>query len=206
MNSMDELIKKISEIFFRYGIKSVTMDDLASELGLSKKTLYLHFKDKEDLVGKVVRFMIDRQQCSIGAMVNDEEMNAIDQLFHMSRFITAHLQEVSPAVNYDIQKYYPNVWEELLSFKRQTLFEHIMENYHKGVREGLFLKDIRFEIIASVYVSRMEFYSGGVVQGLEKYSFGELFNTLFVYHIRGVANEKGLAYLDQLIANNTTNQ
>lgn len=197
---MEDLIRKISEIYFKYGIKSVTMDDLARELGLSKKTLYQHFKDKEDVVKKVINFLITSQECGIEETLEDDSLNAIDRLFHMSRALASHLQTVNPAVSYDLQKYYPKVWEELLAFKRQTIFEHIMANSNQGIKEGLYRDDLNHEIIAAVYVSRLEMYSVGNWQGLDKFSFEEFFKTLFIYHVRGIASLKGIKYLESLVS------
>ncbi len=196
---MEDLIRKISEIYFKYGIKSVTMDDLARELGQSKKTLYQHFEDKEDVVKKVINFLIHHQECGIEETLENPAYNAIDRLFHMSRFLTAHLQTVNPAVSYDLQKYYPKVWDELLAFKRKTIFEHIMTNSRQGIKEGLYIEDLNHEIIANVYVSRMEMYAVGNWQGLDKFSFEEFFKTLFIYHVRGITSPKGVKYLESLI-------
>ena len=195
-----ELIEKIAGFFMRYGIKSVTMSDLSRELGVSKKTLYQHFSDKKDLVRKVVRSMIDSQKCGIDQMLAEENHNAIDQLFSMSRFIADHIKTVNPVMYYDLKKAYPEIWAEVLAFKRRTIFDHIMGNIARGIREGLYLSDLNYEIIAMAYVSRLEMYARREVEGMDKFSFGEVFHTLFIYHVRGISNEKGTKYLEGLMA------
>ena len=204
MDQQEEFTRKTMEIFTRYGIKSVTMDDLSRELGVSKKTLYQFFHDKEDVVRKVVTGMIDGQKCGIDEMLEQQGMNAIDHLLNMSRFIANHLKTVNPAMTYDLQKYYPAVWEEMVDFKRENIFKYIMDNIRQGIAEGLYRDDINYEIIAKAYVSRLEMYSRGEMQDLEKFSFDEIFNTLFIYHVRGISNNKGLKHLDGVIDEMTT--
>ncbi|MFO8067527.1 MAG: TetR/AcrR family transcriptional regulator [Bacteroidales bacterium] len=193
----NELIQKISAIYFRYGIKSITMDDLARELGMSKKTLYQYFSDKEDVVFHVIQHHIESQQCEIKKMLEDKNLNAIDHLLHMSRFITENLKHMNPSVFFDLQKHYPTAWEKLISFKRDHVYEKIMENIQTGIREGLYIKDLNYEIIANLYVDMMEMLSGGNYPEMEKFPHEELFRTLFIYHIRGISNEKGQKHLDK---------
>ena len=192
---MQDIIQKIADIYFRYGIKSVTMDDLARELGVSKKTLYLHFKDKKDVVDKVIHHLIESQQCGISKALNQPNTNAIDKLLMMTQFFAEHLKNSNAALTYDLQKYYPDVWDEVIEFKREEVYKHIIENIHEGIREGIYRDDMNYEIIARAYVSRMEMYQTDLWQPLDKFPLAEVFRTLFIYHIRGVANEKGLEHL-----------
>jgi AcrR family transcriptional regulator len=196
---MQDIIQKIADIYFRYGIKSVTMDDLARELGVSKKTLYLHFEDKKDVVKKVIHHLIHIQKCGISDMLNKPGANAIDKLMMMTIFFAEHLKNSNASLTYDLQKYYPDVWDEVLEFKREEIFRHIIDNIETGIKEGLYRDDLNYEIIARAYVSRMEMYQTDLWQPLDKYSLTEVFRTLFIYHIRGISNTKGIKYLEENI-------
>lgn len=196
---MQDIIQKIADIYFRYGIKSVTMDDLARELGVSKKTLYLHFEDKKDVVKKVIHHLIHIQKCGISDMLNKPGANAIDKLMMMTIFFAEHLKNSNASLTYDLQKYYPDVWDEVLEFKREEIFRHIIDNIETGIKEGLYRDDLNYEIIARAYVSRMEMYQTDLWQPLDKYSLTEVFRTLFIYHIRGISNTKGRKYLEENI-------
>ena len=198
MDQLEEYTRKIMEIFMRYGIKSVTMDDISGELGISKKTLYQFFSDKEDVVRKVVNQIIDGQKCGIDDMLSQPDMNAIDHLLNMTRFIADHLKTVSPSMTYDLKKHYPGVWQEMVEFKQENIFRYIMDNIRLGIKEGLYLDDINYEIIARAYVSRLEMYSRGEMKDLEHFTFEEIFSTLFIYHVRGISNKAGLQYLNKL--------
>ncbi len=194
---MQEVIQKIADIFFRYGIKSVTMDDLARDLGISKKTLYMHFKDKKDVVQKVISYLIQTQKCGINQALGHPRTNPIDKLMKMTLFFVEHLKNTNPSLTYDLQKHYPEVWEEVIQFKREEVYKNITDNIEEGIKEGLYREDMNYEIIARAYISRMEMYQTDLWQPMEKYPLEEVFKTLFVYHIRGIANKKGLNYLEK---------
>jgi TetR/AcrR family transcriptional regulator, cholesterol catabolism regulator len=201
-NMTDEIISAIRDIYAMYGIKSVTMDDLARELGVSKKTLYEHFNDKEEVVRKVIDLIIADHQSAYESIINQPGNNAIDELLLLSRFITEHLKSLNPSLSYDLKKYYPGVWNHLVNYKSKTVFEQIMANIRKGVKEGLFRENLKYEIIAHVYVSRMELFSPGGLPELEAYTFQDIFRTLFEYHVRGISNERGQRHLEALLLRN----
>ncbi len=184
-------------MYLRYGIKSITMDDLARDLGISKKTLYLYFEDKKDVVRKVVHHIIQHQKCGITEVLGKKDTNAIDKLMMMTRFFAEHLKNSNASLTYDLEKYYPDIWNEVLEFKREEVFRHMMDNINEGIRENLYRDDYNYEIIARAYVSRMEMYQTDLWQPLSKYPLEEVFRTLFIYHVRGISNENGLKYLEK---------
>jgi len=196
---MHDLIFKISEIYIRYGIKSITMDDLARELGISKKTLYLHYHDKKDVVRKVVNHLLSLQKDGISKVMESKGANAIDKLMMMTSFIADHLKSSNPSLTYDLQKHFHDIWAEVMEFKRHAVYHYIMENIKEGITQGLYRTDINYEIISRAYVARMEMYQTDLWQPLEKFSLHEVFSTLFIYHIRGISTTKGLKYLDDNI-------
>lgn len=200
-NAFAEMTHKISDSFRMYGIKSVTMDDLARSLGISKKTLYQYFSDKKDVVQKVVDFQICQQQDDMQQVINQKHWNAIDQLFQLSRVISSHLKMVNPSMIYDLKKHYLPVWEHILDFKRKTVYDIILKNIHQGIREGLYCQDQNYMIISRAYVNQLEHYTVEN-HNLKDFPPEEIFNTLVIYHIRGVSNSRGIAYLEKLMQKN----
>lgn len=199
---VDDLIKRISELYMKYGIRSVTMDDLARELAISKKTLYQHFKDKEEVVEKVMDYHDQQQHCYIEAFFGpgNDAYNAIDQLIELSRFLSKHMSDVNHSVTYDLQKYYPAIWEKTTQGKRDYIFRNLVKNMEAGIQQGLYCSDLNIEIIAKAYVQRMELSANDNFLFDGAYSYQEVFKTLFIYHIRGIANEKGREYLQSQIS------
>jgi TetR/AcrR family transcriptional regulator, cholesterol catabolism regulator len=198
---MQDLINKISELYLRYGIKSITMDDVAREAGISKKTLYLHFKDKKEMVEKVIHHLINEQKCGMEKMYDSPATNAIDKLMRMTGYMTESLKQSNMAMTYDLRKYFPELWDEVIEFKREEVYRYMMDNIETGIAEGLYRKGLNYDIISRIYVSRLEMYQTDLWEPLSKYDIGEIFQTLFIYHIRGIATPAGLEYLDKNIKN-----
>jgi len=202
---MEDIIIKVSDLYLKYGIKSVTMDDVARELGISKKTLYLHFKDKDELVKKVVDYHMDGQLAQMRE-VAFQKTNAIEELLMLSKFLSEFLKQVNPSVTYDLQKYYPEIWKNIVTNRRDHIYRQIKDNMKKGIKEGLYRNDQNIDIIAFFYLFRLEMSKMLDLIAETKYPFEEIFNTLFSYHIRGIANEKGIAYLECKIKNGQKNK
>jgi len=201
---MEELLKKITKLYFQYGIKSVTMDDLAQKIGISKKTLYVHFKDKDDLVDKVIMYHIQNHRCDM-EFLEIKSKNAIDRLFTVSEFLIDHIRKINPSVNYDLMKYYPKTWQKYINYQNDSIYKSIKDNIDKGIEEGLYRNDFNVEIIAKLYVWRLDF-SLEVEWAVQKaYSLDDIIDNLFVYHIRGIASKKGLVYLEKKIKENIFN-
>lgn len=193
---MEEIILKVTKLYMKYGIRSVTMDDVARELGISKKTLYQHFKDKDDLVEKVVENYsgimfkeIENSQTCKG--------NAIENLLRMSRVMSLVLKQVNLSVTYDLQKYYPHIWNKITLSRRDHIFERIKDNMEQGIKEGLYRSDLNVEILAYLYLFRTENSQLFEMMSEKNFSFENIFKEIFIYHIRGIANKKGIDYLEK---------
>jgi AcrR family transcriptional regulator len=192
---MEELIQKITDLFLKYGVKSVTMDDIAKELGISKKTLYLHFTDKKDVVMKSIDFSLNHQACTMKELAGVKGENAIDVLLKVSQYLVLAQNKVNQNVNFDLQKYYPEAWEKLKSFRQVHVFNSIRQNILQGIEEGVFRNDFNVEIICYLYVSHIDNSYSDLLNKSE-IRFDELLKTLFIYHIRGIASKLGLDYVE----------
>lgn len=204
MKPIDEkeawLIRECTGIFMRFGIKSVNMDDLAARLGVSKKTIYKYVNDKNELVGKVLFHQMACERDALNAIAS-RELNAIDESFEIMRMVMDMVKDLHPAVLYDIQKYHPEVMREMESERTSMVYSSLIHNMEKGVREGLYRDDLKPDFIASLYVSAVESIFHNLTFKDSALSFQELYLELFRYHIRGIASEKGIAYLVEKIKN-----
>ncbi len=195
---MKGIIEKVSELYLKYGIKSVTMDDVARELGISKKTLYQYFKDKDELVKKVIEYHVGFMQKEMRNLIS-KKVNAIEELLLVSKLTTEFLKRINLSITYDLKKYYPDIWKNINLNQRDHIFNQVKENMKKGIKEGLYRKDLNIDIIAHFYLFRIEMSQTIELIVKSKYSYEELFNTSFNYHIRGIANKKGIEYLERKI-------
>ncbi|HNW99387.1 MAG TPA: TetR/AcrR family transcriptional regulator [Bacteroidales bacterium] len=193
---MEEVILKISQLYMKYGIRSVTMDDVAKELGISKKTLYQYFKDKDDLVQKVVSHYMNMLMEGLNKL-EDNTNNAIENLLQMSRYLTQMLKQANTSVTFDLQKYYPEIWSKTIMNRMELVYELTKSNMLQGIKEGLYRSNLDVDIIAHLYLFRIEMTKLFEKMQEKNFSFENIFKELFIYHIRGIANKKGIEYLEK---------
>lgn len=189
------IVARVKDLYYKYGIKSITMDDVARHLGISKKTLYKHVKDKEDLVGKVIDFEIDLLKKGMECPERDK-LNAIEELLVVSKLLNQKMKEVNPATVYDLRKYYPQHYEKLTAARREKMFENVIANIKKGQDEGLYRDDLDPRIIALIQISRIENIVDNDLLSINEFTSDKFFHEIFVYHIRGIANPKGIEFLE----------
>lgn len=189
-----DILERILWLFMRFGIRSITMDDIARELGVSKKTLYREFVDKNDLINKVIDFdMIQKRKFL--EEVNRMDLDAIKEIFLLNGRIHQDRSRYSPTLYHDLKRYYPETYMRWLEEKRQNMFELIVGNLQKGKREGIYRKEIHEDSIGKLYMARMEI--------LDKHEFpdgpqalsSEFMQEIFTYHLHGICNENGLKAL-----------
>ncbi len=198
----EQILGKSDELFIRYGIKSISMDDLARELGISKKTLYQFVDNKADLIQQVFQRRISQEKALMARFREDAE-DAIDEMLRLARYVIGVLREISPTTVYDLQKYYREVWEKMEALQQQHVFEIILENLKRGMDQGLYRENLNPEIIAKLYVAKTSMVADKDFFPSAEYNMGTLFQEYFRYHIYGIASPKGLrlleAHLDPLM-------
>lgn len=192
---LDHLLKQAGEIFMRYGLKSVTMDDVCRELGISKKTLYQYVSDKNDLIAKVLEQDIQEDEKVICAL-QTSGLSAIDELLHIQKMVTEKVQHMHSSIIYDLKKYYPESWGRIIRHRNEFIVGCIEQNIIKGQQEGVFRTDIHSALIAKIYASRIEVSIDPSLYSGLKITPAEVYAEAMRYHIRGIATEKGLKYLE----------
>ncbi len=190
------IIEKSLELFQKYGIKSVTMDDISTELGMSKKTLYQYFNDKNDLVTKVITYEFEKKLNVFNGIMNGPG-NAIDHLVVANNFILEEHKSHKPSMIFDLQKYFPEAYSQIHNAKRSHLFNAIKENLLQGQDEGIYRSDLDADIIAKLHVFRTESILGNDIFTMEELTSLKFVNEIFNYHLHGIVNEKGLKILKE---------
>ena len=195
---LTKILIKVRELYMKFGIKSITMDDLSYELGISKKTLYQYIVDKDDLVGKFTDYEIAARKEEICNCVGTG-YNAIEELVEITMFMNRLMRDQNPATEHDLKKYYPHHYEKMVRTRREAVYSYIILNLKKGKAEGLYRDDLDEEIIARLYISRSENIHRNDLFSVEEFTSSRLFTELLIYHIRGIATEKGIEVLEQKI-------
>jgi AcrR family transcriptional regulator len=198
MEKLNDILVKVAILFRKYGIKSITMDDIAREVGISKKTLYQFVTDKTDLVNKVVESEMGYNKDCFES-VTTVGKNAISELFEVNRFMIGMMKRNSPSFEYDLRKHYPEVFQKVMLTRRKGMYESVLANLKRGKAEGLYREELKEEILTKLQISRLENMYSDVMFSIEDYSAENIFKELFIYHIRGIANEKGIKYLEENI-------
>lgn len=197
-----ELILQASETYMRYGIKSMTMDEMARQLGVSKKTLYQFVKDKNDLVEQCMLLQHEEEHKMIMEVVNTTE-NAIEQMLKISRIIIETLRNIHPSIFFDLSKYHPSAMKMMDGHKEKFICGCIIENLVLGVKQGLYRENLNPEVISAIYVGMIDLMMQDRINS-SSLRPDEIYSELFRYHIRGIASDQGLEYLVELIKNDDT--
>jgi AcrR family transcriptional regulator len=200
---MDEktihILQQVRRLYYRYGIKSVTMDDVAKHLSISKKTLYQYFTDKEDLVRNIV--MLDyTNRHNFFQEIKNRNLNAIEELFEVYRMINTMFRDYNASMEYDIHKYYPELFSQFRELRRKRMYDTMYNNMNKGKKEGLYRKELNSKIIARLLVFKVENMFDNDIFTMEELASVKVFNEVFVYHLQGILNENGRNFFEKNFA------
>lgn len=193
-----DLLERSAGVFLRMGIKSVTMDDLCRELGISKKTIYKYFNDKNELVKEIIQSKVDLD-CAIVCNFHKKGQNAIDDLFTISEFLTEQLKNVTPSIFFDLKKYHPEAWAILEQHKWNFVRNAIKENIERGIEEGLYRKSVDPEVLSTLHVSNTDLFMNTTLFPWPQYKFQDVYLQITYQHLFGLANSAGREYLKQKI-------
>jgi AcrR family transcriptional regulator len=147
MDIKDRIIEKTGDLFMRYSIRSITMDEIASQLGISKKTIYQFFTDKDELVEAVVTQEICSNEAECAGFRGKAE-NAVHEIFIAADELEEMLQAMNPMIMYDLEKHHPKAFKKLRDHKYQFMYNMTLENLSWGMRDGLYRHDLKTDIIA----------------------------------------------------------
>jgi AcrR family transcriptional regulator len=192
---IEQLLPQVLNLYQLYGIKSVTMDDVAANLGISKKTLYEHFTDKADLVQQVLMMENDRHGCFV-ADIEKLNLNAVEELFEVYKMIRSIFNDFNPSMEFDVRKYYPDIFIKIRDIRRRNMYESVFRNLEKGKQEGFYRADLNADLLARLHVSRIENLFHNDMFSKEELTSFTLFHEVFVYHIHGILSQTGRAFFD----------
>lgn len=200
----DTILRKTEVLFFKYGIKSVNMDDIAKELAISKKTIYQFFENKTDILQHLVAAHIERINHAL-EFNKANAQNAIEELLGVAQHMIKELTKFStPTIIFDLQKYYPELWQSFQDHQDTQIYQQVKENVERGITEGLYRDDLDADIIAKLYVSKTMCVIDEDMFPTTQYDKVRLFKQYFYYHIRGIATLKGLKLLEKYLAESSS--
>ncbi len=195
---IDDLLEKVATMFLKFGIKSVTMDDVARELLISKKTLYQYVKDKNDLVEQVTTKILNNDE-NVFCKVTSLNINAIEQLFELNKHIRSIVSKVSTTAKYDLIKYYPELFAKFHTAKKNLIMNSVSDNLKLGKKENLYRENLPIQNVASFFVAGIQSIIEKELFLGETVKLQEFYSDVFEYHIRGIANQNGIDFLEKNI-------
>ncbi len=196
MSMKENVLQTATEMFLNLGFKSVTMDDIAQKLGISKKTIYTHFPNKNKLV-EATTFNLFDTICEGIDKIIDEQHNPIEEVFRIKRFIIQKVKdERSPSI-YQLKKYYTKVHNALMQKQFEMMQTCVADNINKGIAEGYFRKDLDVDLMTRIYFVGISGIKDGDTFPTEQFDMNYLFENYIEYHIRGIATKKGIEILEQ---------
>lgn len=183
-------------MFMRFGIRSVSMDEIASQLGMSKKTLYQHFVDKDELVEAVVEGDIrhEEQECLSSCQAAD---NAIQEVFILMQSVLSQLREMNPVVIYDLQKFHPKAFRHFDKHKNEFILTMVQRNMERGIKEGLYRPDISIDILSRYRLESMFIPFNLDAFPPSKYNLVEVTKEMMVHFTYGIATPKGTRLIEK---------
>ncbi len=190
MEIKERIQQKAHEMFMRFGIRSVSMDDIAVQLGMSKKTLYQYFADKDELVEAVLGDEITQgQQDCTGCFSASKD--AVDEIFLTMEHIVEQFRNMNPMVLYDLQKFHHTSFQKFLKYKNEFLFEVIRKNMERGIKEELFRPEINVDVLSKFRIETMMLAFNMDLFPPRKYNLAEVTREIIEHFLYGLSTLKG---------------
>jgi len=191
-----KILNTASDLFLSLGFKSVTMDDLANEMGISKKTIYKYFSNKEELVEATTTFVHNHISETI-CQITTQGLNAISENFAIKIAFKNIFKKSKTSPMFQLKKYYPKTYKNLIDNEFEMFKECIGSNLEKGINEGYYREDINKDIVLKFYFILVFGLHDNDIFNLENYDLNELDIKSLEYHTRAIATAKGIKELEK---------
>jgi AcrR family transcriptional regulator len=196
MEEQEKILDYVEERVFKDGISRTTMSDLASEMRVSKKTIYKFFPSKDELVTAIAKRFMNRIRKNVEATLN-KETNAVEKITELVLIITKVASKVGDSWMKEMQNNYPHLWQEIDNFRTKMIIENLAKVFEQGKVEGL-LEDHPTPIIATIYMASVR----AVIQPdfviHNNFSLKEAVQHTFRIMMNGILTNKGKEIFDQL--------
>ncbi len=198
MTVKDKILEVADGLFHRVGIRSISMDDIARELSISKKTIYQYVRDKDEIVQLVTQHHIDREKREF-AQVLEESENALDELFKLSKCLRRNMSEINPSLLFDLQKYHPTSWEMFVEFKNVFIKNQVLRVIRRGKEEGFFREELNDEILAIFRIESIQMTFDQKIFPKEQFDFTEIQLAIYDHFVHGLLTIKGQEIYDNML-------
>jgi len=189
-DSEERIISAVTALFYKHGIRSITMDEVARHLSISKKTLYRHFADKNDMVLKCCASDMQKQRESLSSIALNAS-DPVEELIMLMRYLEVIFSSVNPNLFHDMMRYHPEAWQLYCTFKEEQMRHRVETNLIKGIEAGLYRKDINVKVLARLRMEQVEMGFNAEIYPPLTFSLREVQMNLFDHFMHGITTLKG---------------
>lgn len=191
-----KIIAKAGELFLQLGLRAVTMEDVAKELGMSKKTIYSLFDNKADLIMQVVKADMMEKECSTEALVKANH-DAVKEMLFIGQQVATTLRTFSLNIIHELNRFYPEVWTVIEEHKSSCVYQTLLDNVAKGREQGYYRDNFDTELVVRLYIATTDciIQQGATLR--TKYNIGDVYYQHVLHHLHSICNENGRTLLTQ---------
>ena len=190
MDNKERILAAAFELFFRYGIKSVTMDDIAKHLSMSKKTIYLYFRDKDEVVHTLMERTLEKDREDFHTIA-EKALNVVEEVFEMMRKMNDIFSTVNPNIFYDLRKYHPQTWDLFHKFKTEFIVEQVENSLEKGKKDGFVRADVNSKLLAKLRGEEIEMGFNSALFPPDKFRILDVQIAFVEHFLYGICTLKG---------------
>lgn len=190
----ENLLEHARQMFVKQGIKSLTMDEIAKSLGMSKKTIYVLVRDKSQLVLEVIERYVNNEKKTNEA-IKAKAKNPIEEMMLVMEHVLQQTQELNPQVLFDMQKHYPESWQVYHHYRNSYMYDFIYTNIKSGIEKGLYRNDFKTDMVTKFYTGALSIITDQTLFPSKHYKFVTVLKEFIQYHLRAIVTPKGLEEL-----------
>jgi len=194
----NKILHTATDLFLNQGFKSVTMDDIAQHMAISKKTIYSHFNNKESIVDAVTDVIFENVSCGIDTIC-EQDHNPIEEVYEIKKLVMHHMRNEKTSPWYQLQKYYPKTYASIKKRQFTYMQQCVTDNLRRGLELGLFRNNIDVEFVSRIYFMGVTGIKDNQLFPNEMFDGETLYEQFLEYHLRGIVTPKGRKILNNII-------
>lgn len=198
MTAKEKITEQATEMFVHSGIRAITMDDISREAGVSKRTIYENFHDKDDLLRHCLLHLdglYSREHEEVIAKAD----NIVQMVFGLMKLGIRVFNQINPLFFEDLRRYHTKVWKEIYKVRREKQKAQTLTILRKGINQGVFRKDIHLEIVTILLIEQLKIMPDKTIFPADKFSQSVVFENVIINFFRGIATRKGMEMIDDLL-------
>lgn len=198
MDIQQRIVEEATRQFFQYGIRNVTMDGIAAALGMSKRTVYETFKDKNELVHTCLD-VLKKKRKERNERIIFSSQNVVETIFSFMQEGIKAMNCINPVFFRDLEKLYPKTWDNLRMKNEKEALSFSQELLQKGISQGLFRPDIHVLIVAKLFYQQMNLLADEKIFPRDECNYSDVFQSLTINYMRGISTRKGIELIDSML-------